>query len=40
VQFSRGNPKDALATLERLVAAHAGTPEATEAATFIAELKK
>lgn len=40
VQFSRGNAREALATLERLVAAHPGTPEATEAATFIAELKK
>jgi Tfp pilus assembly protein PilF len=40
VQFSRNNPKEALATFERLVAAHPGTPEATEAQTFISELKK
>jgi tetratricopeptide (TPR) repeat protein len=40
VQFSRNNAKDALATFERLVAAHPGTPQATEAQTFIAELKK
>jgi tetratricopeptide (TPR) repeat protein len=40
VQFARTNTKDALATFERLVAAHPGTPQATEAQTFIAELKK
>jgi len=40
VQFARTNAKDALATFERLVAAHPGTPQATEAQTFIAELKK
>lgn len=40
VQFSRGNTADAQKTLERLVTTHAGTPEAAEAATFIAELKK
>jgi hypothetical protein len=32
--------KEAQAALERLVAAHPGTPEAREAETFIAELKK
>jgi tetratricopeptide (TPR) repeat protein len=40
VQFARNNLKDALAAFERLVAAHPGTPQATEAQTFIAELKK
>jgi tetratricopeptide (TPR) repeat protein len=40
VQFARNSPAEALATFERLVAAHPGTPEATEAQTFIAELKK
>jgi tetratricopeptide (TPR) repeat protein len=40
VQFGRNNPAAALATFERLVAAHPGTPEATEAQTFVAELKK
>lgn len=40
VQFSRGDASAARATLERLIAAHPGTPEAAEAATFIAELKK
>lgn len=40
VQFSRNNPKEALSTFERLVSTHPGTPEATEAQTFIAELTK
>lgn len=40
VQFSAGETAQALASLERLVAAHPGSPEATEAAAFISELKK
>jgi tetratricopeptide (TPR) repeat protein len=40
VQFSRGNVKEALATFEKVVSAHPGTPQATEASAFIAELKK
>lgn len=40
VQFSKGDPKAALATFEKVVAAHPGTPQATEASAFIAELKK
>ncbi len=40
VLFSRGNTADAIATFQKVVAAHPGTPQATEAATFIAELTK
>lgn len=40
VQFSKGDPKGALATFEKVVAAHPGTPQATEASAFITELKK
>jgi tetratricopeptide (TPR) repeat protein len=40
VQFSKGNVKEAQASFERVIAAHPGTPEAREAATFVAELKK
>ncbi len=40
VQFSRNNAKEALATFEHLVSTHPGTPEATEAQTFITELRK
>jgi tetratricopeptide (TPR) repeat protein len=40
VQFSRNNTKEALATFEQLTSAHPGTPEATEAQTFIKELTK
>jgi hypothetical protein len=40
VQFSRNNASEALATFQRLVSAHPGTPEATEAETFIREMNK
>ena len=40
VQFSKGNVAEAQRSFERVVAAHPGTPQATEASTFIAELKK
>ena len=40
VQFSRNNPTEALRAFEQVVSAHPGTPQATEASTFIAELKK
>jgi tetratricopeptide (TPR) repeat protein len=40
VHFSRSNVKEALAAFEKVVSAHPGTPQATEASTFIAELKK
>ncbi len=40
VQFSRNNPTEALRAFEHVVSAHPGTPQATEASTFIAELKK
>lgn len=40
IQFSKGDSKSALANFEKVVAAHPGTPQATEAAAFIAELTK
>jgi len=40
VQFSKGDAAKALELFERVVAEHPGTPEATQAATFIKELRK
>jgi Flp pilus assembly protein TadD len=40
IQFSRGNTAEAVATFQKVVAAHPGTPQAAEANTFIAELSK
>ena len=40
VYFAKGDAKQALSSFERVVAAHPNTPEATQAAAFIAELKK
>ena len=40
VQFSKGDAAKALELFDRVVAEHPGTPEATQAATFIKELRK
>jgi hypothetical protein len=40
VVFSKGDAAKALELFEQVVAAHPGTPEAAQAATFIKELKK
>lgn len=40
VHFSRNEVAKALEFFEKVVAAHAGTPEAAQAATFVKELKK
>jgi tetratricopeptide (TPR) repeat protein len=40
VYLAKGDQKQALSSFERVVAAHPNTPQATEATTFITELKK
>ena len=40
VHLAKGDQKQALSSFERVVAAHPNTPQATEAAAFITELKK
>ncbi len=40
VHFSKGDAAKALELFDRVVAEHPGTPEATQAATFIKELRK